>query len=473
MGSVTESVCADDGVSQAILATLLQKIGPQKFNAWFRHGTQVGVENGHVKVAVPNSFVANWIETHYRADIAEAAQARTGAARPVVVAIDPSLAGKIRRHQLDSQARIVTRAAQGRFRRRPSVELPPLRYRFKDFVVGTSNRLAYSAALAVGSGSRPPFNPLFIHGPCGVGKTHLLQGICNSIRRLRHNGKPLNCRYVTGERFTNEFISALRQKKLPDFRARYRKLEVLAIDDVHFLAAKKATQDEFLYTFNAIASSGNQIVMASDAHPRMVGDLNDQLVNRFVAGMVAKIDPPDQATRMEILHRKARGMKLRASEEVLQYIAMHIRGSVRELEGSLIKLKAVAALENGSVSLSVATKALADHLARTDSAITVGDIEAVVAAYFGITPADIHSTRRTRTVSAARMVAMFLARRHTPMSYPEIGRYMGKNHSSVVLAVQRYESLLADGAEITWPGPLGAKSVPAAKLLEMLSEQFT
>jgi chromosomal replication initiator protein len=228
-----------------------------------------------------------------------------------------------------------------------------------------------------------------------------------------------------------------------------------------------------LYTFNAIASSGNQIVMASDAHPRMVGDLNDQLVNRFVAGMVAKIDPPDQATRMEILHRKARGMKLRASEEVLQYIAMHIRGSVRELEGALIKLKAVAALENGSVSLSVATEAMADHLARTDSAITVGDIEAVVAAYFGITPADIHSTRRTRTVSVARMVAMFLARRHTPMSYPEIGRFMGKNHSSVVLAVQRYESLLADGAEITWPGPLGTKSMPSAKLLEMLSEQFT
>lgn len=165
-------------------------------------------------------------------------------------------------------------------------------------------------------------------------------------------------------------------------------------------------------------------------------------------------------------------MKLRVPTEVLEYIAMHIRGSVRELEGALVKLAALAALEEDPITLPMATNALADHLARTDSALTVGEIEAAVAGYFGITPADIHSSRRTRTVSAARMVAAFLARRHTQMSYPEIGRFMGKNHSSVVLAVQRMEQLLSDNGELTWMSPMGPKSLPAAKLVELLSEQI-
>ena len=472
MENATGAVRAEDPSVRRVLEILQGRIGPQRFNAWFARGARMTIQDGQVKVAVTNPFIANWIESHYHAEIASAAQAETGRPQTVVITIDPALAGEVRRSQLDHQADLVSKETQGRARPRTAAGPPPLRHRLEDFVVGQSNKLAYSAALAVAGGKKPPFSPLFVHGPCGVGKTHLLQGICNSVSRVRRGGVPLAWRYVTGEQFTNEFIVALRQKRFSEFRDRYRKLDLLAIDDVHFLAAKKATQDEFLHTFNAIESAGRQIVMASDAHPRLVGQLNEQLISRFVSGMVVKIDVPDQATRMAIVRRKARGMNLRAGEEILEYIAVHVRGSVRELEGTLIKLAALATLENGKVTLSLATQALADHLSRAGSAVTLGDIEAAVAAYFGITPADIHSSRRTRTISVARMVAMFMARRHTSMSYPEIGRAMGKNHSSVVLSVQRMQSLISQPQELTWTTPAGDKSMPADKLLELLSDQI-
>lgn len=472
MTCAAESICAEHALVNDVLATLQERIGPGKFNAWFRHGTRLSLEDGHVKVAVPNPFVANWIETHYHGEIASAVAQHTGSAAAVVVMIDPSLTGELRRSHLDTQAEMVSKAAQGLSRPRRSVGPVELKYNLKDFVVGAGNRLAYSAAIAVVGKDKPPFNPLFLHGPCGVGKTHLLQGVCNAATRQQRSGRPIAWRYVTGEQFTNEFITALRAKKISEFRARYRRLDLLAIDDVHFLAAKKATQDEFLHTYNAIESAGRQIVMASDAPPQLVGELNAQLVSRFVAGMVVKIDLPDQATRIEILRRKAKGLNLAAEDDALQYVARHIHGSVRELEGALVKLAALSSLEGQRVTVELAAKALADHLARTDSAITLGDIEAVAAAFFGISPADIHSSRRTKTVSAARMVAMFLARRHTQMSYPEIGQAMGKNHSSVVLAVQRMEALLAKRGRIRWMSPMGDKSQPAKEIVELLTEQI-
>jgi len=468
-----ELVCADDEVTRCVLLTLSERIGPQRFNAWFKHGTRIDVEESIVKISVPNPFVANWIENHYREEIGRAASDNTGKKRPVVVTIDPSLTREIRKRDLDSQADIVARTTQGRTRYKPTTRACPLRHKLEDFVVGQCNRLARSAAATVATANKPVFNPLFVHGPCGVGKTHLLQGICNLASKKLRGGRPVAWRYVTGEQFTNEFIQSLRNKKLGQFRARYRRLDLLAIDDVHFLAAKKATQDEFLHTFNSIESAGKQVVMASDAHPHLVGQFNPQLVSRFVAGMVVKIDPPDRDTRMAILRMRARRMKLAAGEKVLEYIAMHIRGSVRELEGALIKLAALTELAGGTVSLSLATEAMSDYLTRTDSALTLGDIEATVATYFGITPADIHSSRRTRTVSVARMIVMYLARKHTRMSYPEIARAIGKHHSSVVLGVQRMESLIAEGKELRWKTPAGPKTMAATRLVELLTRQFS
>ncbi len=469
MEIATESVRADRTTARPILNLLQERIGPQKFNAWFRHGTRVTLEDGRAKVAVPNLFIAKWIETHYQADIAQAVEEHTGAVTEVVVSVDSMLAGELRRNELDTQAEMVQKASEGRSR-----EFAPaaaLRYRLEDFVVGSSNKLAYSAGVAMASGPCA-FGHLFIHGPCGVGKTHLLQGICSTAGRMMKDGAPIRVRYVTGEQFTNEFIASIRKKTGGEFRAKYRNLDVLAIDDVHFLSAKKATQEEFLHTFNAIQSSGKRIILASDAHPRMVGEINEQLISRFVSGMVVKIEAPDPALRLEILRRRAAVMKLRVDAEVLQYISAHIRGSIRELEGALVKVAAVAALNECPPTVALVNEALADHLARTDSALTLGDIEAAVGAFFGLTTADLHSSRRTRTVSVARMITMFLARRHTAMSFPEIGRFMGKNHSSVVLACQRMEAFLQSGDEVKWQTPMGTKSLPAPKLLAMLTDQF-
>jgi len=472
MDTTAVGMRADEEVAQRICRALHERIGPQKFNAWFKHGTRLTIDNGHIRLAVPNPFIANWIEGHYQVDIACAGEACTGTHRPVLVAIDPSLASEIRRHELDAQADIVHKTRQGRTRRRRPAQPGQLRHKLEDFVVGPSNKLAYSAAAAMAGEKRPPFNPLFVHGTCGVGKTHLLQGVCNQVSRMYRASRPFTWKYVTCEQFTNEFIQSLGAKNISQFRHRYRQLDLLAIDDVHFLAAKKATQDEFLHTFNAIESAGRRIVMASDAHPRLVGGLNERLVSRFVSGMVVKIDQPEASTRLSILTRKARGMKLKVGSEILKYIADHVRGSVRELEGALTKLAALAAIEGEVVTLELARGALADHLARTDSAVTLGDIEAAVSAFFAITPADIHSSRRTRTVSLARMVSMFLARRHTRMSYPEIGRAMGKNHSSAVLAVRRMTEALRADAPLTWTGVMGVRSMGAVKLLETLGDQF-
>jgi chromosomal replication initiator protein len=472
MGTVAGSSCTEH-TTQQIYQTLREEIGSRKYNAWFKHGTRLTIEDGHVKIAVPNPFVANWIEGHYCSDVERVAETHTGVKRPVIVTIDAALAGETKRIELDAQADLVNKSGTGRARRPVQIKKPQtLGHKLEDFVVGKSNKLAYSTALAMAGVKPPPFSPLFVHGACGVGKTHLLQGVCMQAARIHRRGQPLVWKYVTCEQFTNEFIQSLRAKNIAQFRARYRKLDLLAIDDVHFLSGKKATQDEFLHTFNAIETAGRRIVLASDAHPHMVGALNEQLVSRFVSGMVVKVESPDLETRLSILMRKARRMKLQVDQEVLEYVANHVHGSVRELEGALTKLAALSALEGSPVGLELARNALADHLSRTDSALTLGDIEAAVCAFFGITPADIHSSRRTRTVSTARMLCFFLARRYTQMSYPEIAQAVGKNHSSAVLAVQRMQKVLDDGGELKWTGPMGAKSMLASRLLEMLSEQF-
>ena len=424
-----------------------------------------------MKIGAANPFIAGWIDRHFRDELLSAAREATGRRADLIINVDSKLSGRLRKRQLDTQARLVARGTAGIDRRRGRRRrVCKLRHRLEDFIVGRSNRLAYAAAVEVAENGIAKFNPLFIHGSCGVGKTHLLQGICNAVAA---GEQPPAWKYLSAEQFTNEFIEAIRAKRVDRFRNTYRKLDILVIDDVHFLAAKKATQEEFLHTFNTIDTAGKQVVMASDAHPRMLGQLAEQLISRFLSGMVVRIEPPDRATRMKILRRTSERLRLNPADDALEYIAIHIRGSVRELEGALLKLAALAELSREPVTLELARDALADYLVRTDSAITLGDIETVVAAYFGITPADLHSSRRTHTVSLARAVAMYLARRHTRMSYPEIGRFMGKNHSSVVLAVQKMEKLLADKTRsCRWMTPAGPKTLPARRLMEVLSEQL-
>lgn len=465
------TMCAQAGPAKPVLSALRKRIGPQKFNAWFNSSTSVSIKDGEVKVIAANPFIASWIEAHFVADLSAACNEVTGKNPSITISVDPALSERLRKSQRDLQANLVKRSTNGTTRGHRKVDTK-LRYKFEDFVTGPSNQLAYSAAVAVARQEAVPFNPLFIHGSCGVGKTHLLQSICNAVAQNHAVGGKTSWKYITAEQFTNEFVQSLRNKKIESFRRTYRQLDILVIDDVHFLAAKKATQEEFLHTFNTISSAKKKIVMASDAHPRMLGKLTEQLISRFLSGMVVKIDPPDQKTRAKILERIASRLKMKIPADVLDYLSLHIHGSVRELEGALVKLSALVELSGRQASLKMAREALADYLVRTDSAVTLGQIETMVTAFFGITPADIHSSRRTHTVSLARAIVMFLTRRYTRMSFPEIGQLTGKNHSSVVLAVQRIEKMLAENQTCRWMTPAGAKSKKARELLDLLAKQI-
>jgi chromosomal replication initiator protein len=458
----------------AINEALAEKVGPQKFRIWFKNSTRLTLSNGYLKVGVPNLFIASWLENHFLNDIGQAARAVIVASPKITFTIDPELSGHQRRTQLDSQAQLVGKA-QGRFlsRRTKDKKTPKKRLKLSldTFVVGQSNQLAYNAAKAVVSEQQSPFNPLFIHGGYGVGKTHLLQGICNAVCVTRPK---TNWSYLSAEDFVNQFVLALKTKKLEAFRRRLRQMDLLAIDDIHFLASKPSTQEEFLHTFNTINLAGKQVVLASDAHPKMIGQLSEKLVNRFVSGMVVKIEPPDFQTRCQICRQYAAAMGRQFPESVIRYIAEHLRTNVRELEGALLKLVAFASLQNQKPTLALAHEILAEHLARTDPIVHISDIESAVAAYFGTTPANIHSSRKGRTVALARHFSMYLARKHTRMSSSEIGRFMGnKNHATVLLACRKVEDLVKQNAEVYWQGPTGNKISRAKTILASLEESVS
>jgi chromosomal replication initiator protein len=279
---------------------------------------------------------------------------------------------------------------------------------------------------------------------------------------------------LSAEDFVNQFVLALKTKKLEAFRRRLRQMDLLAIDDIHFLASKPSTQEEFLHTFNTINLAGKQVVMASDAHPKMIGQLSDKLVNRFVSGMVVKIENPDFQTRCQICRQYAENMRNSIPETVIRYIAESLRTNVRELEGALLKLIAFASLQNKKPTLVMAREILAEHLARTDPIVHISDIESAVATYFGTTPANIHSSKKDRTIALARHFSMYLARKHTNMSSSEVGRFMGnKNHATVLLACKKLDELLKQNADLHWNGPAGNRISKAKTVLANLEQSIS
>jgi chromosomal replication initiator protein len=466
-GTVTDEI-------SAINEALAEKVGPQKFKIWFKNSTRLTLADGYLKVGVPNLFIATWLENHFLNDIRHAVRTATGDSPKVTFAIDAEISGHQRQTQLGSQKTLPdkTQARPGsRATGNRSHPTKRLKLSLDTFVVGSSNQLAYNAAKAVCCEEQSPFNPLFIHGGYGVGKTHLLQGICNAVCASR---PAASWSYLSAEDFVNQFVLALKTKKLEAFRRRLRQMDLLAIDDIHFLASKPSTQEEFLHTYNTISLAGKQVVLASDAHPKMIGQLSEKLVNRFVSGMVVKIEAPDFHTRCRICSQYAAAMRKQIPEGVIRYIGENIRSNVRELEGALLKLIAFASLQNQNPSLAMAREILADHLARTDPIVHISDIESAVATYFGTTPANIHSSKKDRTVAMARHFSMYLARKHTRMSSSEIGRFMGnKNHATVLLACRKVEHLVKQNSELYWQGPAGNKVSRAKAILACLEESIS
>jgi len=480
--TITDEHTAGHTQVVSIGQALAQRIGPEKYRVWFGGTPNMVLADGCLNIAVPNTFTANWIQSHYLDRITTVAESVLGYRPKIGFTIAPASSknrsdASASPRPLDDQKPLHSGGGG-----RPPREV---RLTLESFVVGPSNELAFNAAKAMVREGQSPFNPLFIHGGYGVGKTHLLQGICHEIAQARPRSSRL---YLSAEDFANQFIMALKNKKLEDFRRRIRQLDLLAIDDIHFLANKPSTQEEFLHTFNTISLAGKQVVLASDAPPKMIKQLSEKLVNRFVSGMVVRIDPPDLATRCRICTQYVlkvnrsmsaahgpRGLHPQAVPEgVIQYIAENVRANVRELEGALLKVLAYATLQNGPISVETARQALSDQTDRHDTVLQVSQIESAVAAHFGVSPAAIHSTKKDRTVALARHFCMYLARKHTRLTLGEVGKQMGgKNHATVSVANGKIEDLVTRDAELHWQGPTGNKVAKAKSVLTDIESRIT
>jgi chromosomal replication initiator protein len=286
------------------------------------------------------------------------------------------------------------------------------------------------------------FNPLVIHSAVGLGKTHLLEGVTHALKQAHPS---LHVVMLTAEAFTNGFLEAMRTGGLSSFRARYRGVGALIVDDVHFLAAKRATQDEFLHTFNALVDKGAPVILASDQHPRLISRLTDELVTRFLGGMVVKVERPDLATRRGILRARAEARGVNVPETVVAYVAENLHASVRELEGALHTVIAQAVLTGKRLDLNLAKTALRDTIRHTAQAVGLRDVERAVCQLFQISAEALKSDSRTRALAYPRMMAMYLARKHTGAAYSEIGRYFGgRNHSTVISGEKKVQAWLRD-----------------------------
>lgn len=458
----------------AINNDLENRIGHHKYRVWFKNSTRMSLVDGYLKIGVPNMFMGNWLENHFIKDISKSIKETTGIERKVIFNIEPELAGRQKKTQLNYQAKQVESSknatTRSRITKKPTSNDRKLKLALDNFIVGSGNQLAFNAANSVINSDKSIYNPLFFHGGYGIGKTHLLQGVCNELTKLRPDA---NWIYVSAEDFTNQFIMAMKTKKLEQFRSRYRNLDLLAIDDIHFLANKNSTQEEFLHTFNSIDLAGKQIILASDAHPKMIGQLCEKLVNRFVSGMVVKIEQPDYDTRYKICCNKLIEMNRSFPDAVVKYVAESVKTNVRELEGALLKLIAFSALNNEKINLNDARNLLSEHVSRTDPIVHVSDIESSVSTFFGLTTADIHSSKKDRTVSTARSISMYLARKYTNMSYPEIGRLIGnKNHATVILACRKVEDILERNGEFNWKSASGNRLMKAKTLIKKIENSL-
>jgi chromosomal replication initiator protein len=423
---------------------LQEQIGQRRYQLWFKNATRLAITGQQVQIQVPNNHVKGWIENHFLSQLKSIASETLQQEAEISFEVNADL---LKNNQSSSpmpnkpEARPEREVRVGRLRRK-------LRNNLNSFIIGPSNEMAYNTVQTVAKNVSSPFNPLFIHGACGLGKTHLLQGLCNA---LSEEHPEAGWHYVSGEEFTNQFIVAVRNGGLDTFRQQYRNVDVLVIDDVHFLANKRATQEEFLHTFNTIIAAGKQVVMASDTHPKQINLLHNSLVDRFISGMVVQINAPDEATRATIVRNRAQQLGHHLSDGVVRLIASRIQSNVRELEGAILKLVAYSSLCNKPIGLDIAGQVVREygHTEATD--IRLGTIEQTVVAYFNTNIGDLHSAKRTRTIALARAVAMYLVRKHTPMSFPEIGKQMGdKNHSTVILACKKIENLLSKNEPLIW-----------------------
>lgn len=419
-----------------VVDSLKERIPPQNFDIWIKPLQLVSIREGVVELRVPNRFFKDWILEHYASYIEEAF-ASVGQ-RPYQI--------HFRIGNVQEVGASLSSSSHGRREDRTHGEAPLLfnpKYTFENFVVGSGNQFAHAACMAVADQPAKNYNPFFIYGGVGLGKTHLLHAIGNHIIRHRILPDVKRICYVSSEEFTNELINALRYEKMDDFRSKYRKMDILLIDDIQFIAGKERTQAEFFHTFNSLYEARKQIVVTSDKFPKDIPDFEERLRSRFEWGLIADIQPPDIETKVAILRKKAEQEQIPLPNDVAFYLASQIDSNIRILEGSLIRIGAYASFTQIPITIDLAKEILKKILQPKEDLISIESIQKVVSQFFNIKVADLRVKKKYKGFVVPRQVAMYLCRKLTNASLLEIGdKFGGKDHSTVLHSIRKVEERL-------------------------------
>lgn len=442
-----------------MLASLADGVLTPQQSAFVALTKPLGLVEDTALIAAPNDFTKDVLETRLKPMVVQALSETLGREVRIAVTVDPTMAPDFDDLVTDevadatyADALDVLPQLSQRQDERPGTGSPGTRaedarlnskYTFDTFVIGSSNRFAHAAAVAVAEQPARAYNPLFIYGGSGLGKTHLLHAIGHYTRTLY---KGTRVRYVSSEEFTNEFINSIRDDKAANFQRRYRDVDVLLVDDIQFLSGKVQTQEEFFHTFNTLHNANKQIVVTSDLPPKQLPDFEDRMRSRFEWGLITDVQPPDLETRIAILRKKSMQERLVAPPEVLEYIASKISTNIRELEGALIRVTAFASLNRQPVDLTITEVVLKDLFpSETGPEITAAQIMAASATYFGVTIDDLCGSSRSRVLVTARQIAMYLCRELTDLSLPKIGQaFGGRDHTTVMHADRKIRHLMAE-----------------------------
>src|SRR5690554_594714 len=431
----------DGGIWDDVISRVRDEVPEVEFRTWFSNVSLLGIEDGAFVIGVPTTFARDWIRSHYSAVI-EGALQQLGVAEPRLGF--QIVAGKAPEQQdiFSAQPEPVREAAPNR---PPAPQLNP-KYVFTNFIVGENNNFAHAAALAVAEAPGKAYNPLFLYGDAGLGKTHLMNAVGHAVAERFPS---MSIEYVTTEAFTNDLITAIREDRMMQFRDRYRSIDVLLIDDIQFIAGKERTQEEFFHTFNALYESGKQLIMSSDRPPKDIPTLENRLRSRFEWGLITDIQAPELETRIAILAMNAEYRGVKVPPEVIDYIARHVTSNIRELEGALVRAIVYSSMSQQPLNRQTVAKALSDVFAPSDLQLTMADILQKTADHFSVKPDDVKGKSRRQELVIPRQIAMYLIRELTPHSFPEIGSFFsGRDHSTVMYAVNKVQNLLDQAAPI-------------------------
>jgi chromosomal replication initiator protein len=420
---------------QEVVSVLREQIEKQNFETWIKPVRFGSHSTNEIILYVPNKLHYDWLKEHFIDAIENATACVVGHAVDVTLHIEqPSSGGELLREGS-------IRVEREREKAPRQNNLIP-QYTFANFVIGASNQFAHAASLAVANQPGETYNPLFIYGGVGLGKTHIVNAIGHRASTKRPSTKIL---YLSSESFMNELIGSIRRDRMDEFKKKFRNIDLLIVDDVQFIGGKERTQDEFFHTFNSLYESHKQIVLTADKFPKDIHGLEDRLRNRFEWGLIADIQPPDMETRVAILEKKAENVNVALPHEVAIFLATHIDSNVRELEGSLTRLGAFASLTQSKITLELTKEVLRHMLRGTERDITVESIQKTICDFYHLKLGDLKAKRRTKNIALPRQVAMYLCRKHTEVSFPGIGdKFGGRDHSTVIHASKTIEKKIKD-----------------------------